>query len=206
MCDFVLLCSFSLWKREIVLSVWILRTHASIQLTIYPIHWAALSSMLLQHLYYVSPSVPFSVLQIHRERKCQFFQASAKRGHNGISTARRGCSAIHANRVCIFPSRHRTKDTASSIKKVSELFNFALRLQRQSQREAARLWRMRSAVRTKPGFHPKIWGLNNVKRWWKICIVSKRSLPGGRGRRRRRRQKERNKSGPGTRGRPRQKT
>lgn len=40
------------------------------------------------------------------------------RGHNGISTARRGCSAIHANHVCLFPSHNTTKDLVSSIRKV----------------------------------------------------------------------------------------
>lgn len=40
------------------------------------------------------------------------------RGHNGISTARQRCSAIHANHVCFFPSHYTTKDLISSIRKV----------------------------------------------------------------------------------------
>lgn len=40
------------------------------------------------------------------------------RGHNGISTARRESSPIHANHVCLFPSHYTTKGLISSIRKV----------------------------------------------------------------------------------------
>lgn len=65
----------------------------------------------------ISPGAIFCPSNVYREN-VRLSKPSILRSHNGISTARSGRSAIHANHVCLFPSRYTTKDLISSIRKV----------------------------------------------------------------------------------------
>lgn len=65
----------------------------------------------------ISPGAIFCPSNVYREN-VSLSKPSILRDHNGISTARRGCSAIHANHVCLFPSHYTTKELISSIRKV----------------------------------------------------------------------------------------
>lgn len=65
----------------------------------------------------ISLGAIFCPSNVYREN-VSLFQLSILRSHNGISTVRRGCTAIHAKHVCLLPSRYTTKGLISSIRKV----------------------------------------------------------------------------------------
>lgn len=82
----------------------------------------------------ISPGAIFCPSNVYRENVSPFKQ-SILGGHNGISTARRGCSAIHAKHVCLFPLTLHNKGLHLINKEAPELFNFALWLHWHSSRK-----------------------------------------------------------------------
>lgn len=79
------------------------------------------------------------------------------RGHNGISTARRGCSAIQAKHVCFFFSiTLHNKGPHLINKERSRTLQLCIMAALTQQQQEANLGYegLQSALHTKPGFHP----------------------------------------------------
>lgn len=95
----------------------IIRTHASIQHTVSDPLSSIIIHVAAALILAISLGAIFCPSNVYREN-VSLSKPGILRGHNGISTARRGCSAIHANHVCLFPSHYTTKELVSSIRKV----------------------------------------------------------------------------------------
>lgn len=160
---------FFLWGREIVLFPW---NHkgprlnsaysASDPLNSITIHVTAALIMA------ISLGANFCPSNVYTEN-VSLSKPGILRGHNGNSVARRAYFAIHANHVCLFPSRYTTKGLISSIKTVlnSSTLHYGC-----SDMAAGSGSAMKDAehVSHKDGVPPLIWGLNNVKRWWESFV------------------------------------
>lgn len=112
-------CPFSfVWEREIVL--FHLNHKSPRFISAYSVS-DPLSSIIIHVTAALILAISFGAIfcpsNVYREN-VSLSKPGILRGHNGISTARWGYSAIHSNHVCFFPSHNTTKGRISSIKKV----------------------------------------------------------------------------------------